>query len=180
MKNNRLHTNKLYYTRQDYSKNEKKLKRSKQQLDNVKEDIVLCQQEIIATDNEVFRMHSKRVMEQGGLVSDNIEHQRLCAQREKRTKLFTFGQLFARKVQDGKDQGKSKIRVFFERVFGLKKGQQKKCNADINSMLFGDVLESRLEVVGFLKNIGKSSSVCSDKISGTEDLACDLLHKLGY
>ena len=36
LKNNRLHTNKLYYTRQDYSKNEKKLKRSKQQLDNVK------------------------------------------------------------------------------------------------------------------------------------------------
>ena len=118
-------------------------------------------------------------MEQGGLVSDNIQHQRLCAQREMRTKLFNFGQKFARYVQDGKDQGKSKIRVFFERIFGSKKGkQQEKLNVDINSMLFGNVLESRLEVVDVLKNIGKSLS--SEKSSSTKAMSRDLLTKLGH
>jgi len=178
LKSNRIHNNKLYYTRQDYSKSEKKLKRSKQQLDSVKEDISLCKQEIIDTDNEKFRLYTERVMEQGGLVSDKIQHQRLSAQREMRTKLFTFGQQFAHYVQDGKDQGKSKVRILFERVFGLKKEkQQKKLNVDINSMLFGNVLES-LEVVDVLKNIGKSSS--SDKSSGIKAMSRDLLNKLGH
>ena len=179
MKNNRLHNNKLYYTRQDYSKNEKKLKRSKQQLENIKEDISLCKQEIVDNDTETFRLYTERVIEQGGLVSDNIQYQRLCAQREMHTKLFNFGQRFARYVQDGKDQGKSKIRVFFERIFGSKKGkQQEKLNVDINSMLFGNALESRLEVVDVLKNIGKSSS--SEKSSSTKAMSRDLLTKLGH
>ena len=155
------------------------MKRSKQQLENIKEDISLCKQEIIDNDTETFRLYTERVMEQGGLVSDNIQHQRLCAQREMRTKLFNFGQKFARYVQDGKDQGKSKIRVFFERIFGSKKGkQQEKLNVDINSMLFGNVLESRLEVVDVLKNIGKSSS--SEKSSSTKAMSRDLLTKLGH
>ena len=136
MKKNRLHNNKLYYTRQDYSKNEKKLKRSKQQLENIKEDISLCKQEIIDTDTETFRLYTERVMELGSLVSDNIQHQRLCAQREMRTKLFNFGQKFERYVQDGKDKGKSKIRVFFERIFSSKKlKQQMKLNVDILSLI---------------------------------------------
>ena len=181
LKSNRLHNNKLYYTRQDYSKNEKKLKRSRQQLDNVKEDISLCQQEIIDTDNKAFRLYSEHVLEQGGLVSDQIEHQRLCAQRQMRTKLFTFGQQFAHCVQAGKDQGKNKIRVFFERVFGLKKEkQQKQLNVEISSMLYGNVLDSRLEVVNVLKNIKKSSASSSDKSSGIKAMSRALLHKLGH
>ena len=189
MKNNRLHNNKLYYTRQDYSKNEKKLKRSKQQFENIKEDIALCKQEIVETDNETFRLYTEQVLEQGGLVSDQIEHQRLCAQREMRTKVFALGQQFARKVQTCRDQGKSKIQVFFERVFsGLNKKDtacvskfQHKLNTDINSMLFGDILESRLEVADVLKNIGEGKSSSSpDKKTGIKAMACDLARKLGH
>ena len=187
MKSNRIHNNKLYYTRQDYSKNEKKLKRSKQQLENIKEDISLCKQEINDTEDQTFRLYTERVLEQGGLVTDQIEHQRLCIQREARSKLFTFGQQFARYVQGGRDQGKSKIRRFFERVFsGANKKEaefQQKLNVDINSMLFGDVMDSRIEIVKVLENIGGGNSFSpleEKKSSGIKAMARDLAHKLRH
>jgi len=186
LKSNRIHNNKLYYTRQDYSKNEKKLKRSKQQLDNIKEDISLCKQEINDTEDQTFRLYTERILEQGGLVSDQIEHQRLCVQRETHSKLVAFGQQFARYVQGGRDHGKSKIRRFFERVFGglnEKKEAEFQHQLNINSMLFGDVMDSRIEIVDVLKNIGggnQSSSEEEKKSSGIKAMARDLAHKLRH
>ena len=182
LKSNSLNKNKLYYMRQDYSKNEKKLKSSLKQIDNVKEDISLCKQEIIDTDNETFRLYSECVLEEGGLVSDQIEHQRLCVQRETRTKLFNFGEHLASYVQSNRQQGKSKIRLFFERVFsGLSKGKeqqfQNKLNDDINSLLFGDVLDFRLEVADVLKNIeGKLSSDAPEKKSSIKAMSRQRAH----
>ena len=164
------------------------MKRSKQQLENIKEDISLCKQEINDTGDQTFRLYTERVLEHGGLVTDQIEHQRLCAQREARSKLVNFGQQFARCVKGGRDHGKSKIRRFFERVFGgaNKKKEaefQQKLNVDINSMLFSDVMDSRIEIVEVLKNIGGGNPFTSleeKNSSSIKAMARDLAHKLRH
>ena len=125
-------------------------------------------------------------MEQGGLVFDDIEHRRLCAQREKRTQLFNMGQQLARKEIEERHRSKSNIRTFFERIFGggLKKSQDVKLNMDVNSML-GDISGPCKDVAGLLKDIGKCDNAFFGFIgrkqkSQTKDLAFQVLNKLGY
>ena len=153
----------MYYTRQDYSKNEKKLKRSEQYLADLQEELLEKKGSVVLMSGKVSRMCAEKILQKGSLVEEKIEHQRLCAEREEHTKLFNFGQMFARKVGEEKDYGKSKIRLFVERVFGLKESQQKQLDIDVNAILScgGNAKEFRHEVIDVLKEIESSSGKVS-------------------
>ena len=173
----------MYYTRQDYSKNEKKLKRSRQQLANAEEDVVLCKQDISNNDNETFTLYSERIREQGSLVDEQIQHQRLCASREKGDAEFKLGQEYARVENSKNTKGKGSFRRFLGRVFGMKSRQEKKLNSDINSMLSNDAFEARIQVVKVLKDIQQkngTSSSSSAPASVTKELAERILYNIGY
>ena len=94
MKNNRIQQNKLYYTRQDYSKNEKKLKRTQQQLEHISDDIQKCKQEIVTVTDDTYGTHCQRVFEQGFHIKEHMQCEQMRADRELRHGLFQCGKAF--------------------------------------------------------------------------------------
>lgn len=170
LRNSRIQQNKLYYTRKDYSKSEKKIKRTRQYLVELQEELLEKKGLLALATDQVSKQCAENLLQKAFLLEERMAHQHLCAEREQHTKIVQFGQLFARKIGGERDSNKSRIRLYFERVFGLRESRQTRVNKDISSIiLIGGChdkenvsnTELRGEAIDVLKEIESSSGKIS-------------------
>lgn len=169
MRNNRIQQNKLYYTRKDYNKSEKKIKRNRQYLIELKEELLEKKGALALSNDQVSKQCTKNLLQKAFLLEERMTHQRLCAERKEYTKIIQFGQQIAQKIGGERDNNKSRIRLYFERVLGLRDSRKTRMNEDISSIILNGGCadqnvgnaELRGDVINVLKDIESSSGKVS-------------------
>ena len=170
LRNSRIQQNKLYYTRKDYSKSEKKVKRDKEYLAELREELLEKKGALAMTNAQVSKQCAENLLQKAFLLEERMTHQRLCAEREEHTKIVEFAQLLTYKIGGERDSKKSRIRLYFERVFGLQDSRQTRISKDISSVILTggckddenvNNTEFRSEAVDVLKEIKPSSGKIS-------------------
>ena len=175
LRNNNIQNSKLFYLRQDHSKNAKKLKRNKQYLADLQDDLQERRGSVALMSCKISKVCADRILQSGCLLEKALEHQRLCAEREERIATQQFAEAFARKLKDEKVKGRSCIRRFFERIFGGQDGlqrqeskkqlQEEKLNNDVFPMFYASNSDDAKNAVHLLKQIDCESS----RLEGTAD-----------
>lgn len=168
LRNSRIQQNKLYYTRKDYSKSEKKIKQDSQHLVELQEELLEKKGALALASDKVSKQCAENLLQKGFLLEERMTHQRLCAERKEHTNTIHFSHLFAQTIDCKRDSNKSRIRIYFERVLGLREAQQTRVNKDIRSIILAgcddknvSCTELRGEAINLLKEIESSSGKIS-------------------